>query len=79
MHAQSLLQGQPGKTHAITCAKGGACACNTCARQSRAHRAGCPPWMLVTHVTARRWYYLADKLGMLVWQDMPSMFGDGVR
>jgi beta-galactosidase/beta-glucuronidase len=22
-----------------------------------------------------RWYYWADKLGMLVWQDMPQMFG----
>ncbi len=22
-----------------------------------------------------RWYYWTDKLGMLVWQDMPSMFG----
>ena len=24
-----------------------------------------------------RWYYWADKLGMLVWQDMPQAFGDG--
>ena len=24
---------------------------------------------------ACRWYYLADKLGMLVWQDMPAMCG----
>ena len=23
----------------------------------------------------RRFYYLADRLGMLVWQDMPSMCG----
>ena len=23
-----------------------------------------------------RWYYWADKLGMLVWQDMPQAFGD---
>ena len=29
--------------------------------------------LLLTHVTALRWYYLADKLGMLVWQDMPAM------
>ncbi len=31
-----------------------------------------------------RWYYWADKLGLLVWQDMPAMFGgqtpaDGAR
>ncbi len=24
-----------------------------------------------------RWYYWADKIGMLVWQDMPQAFGDG--
>ncbi|MDQ2800029.1 MAG: glycoside hydrolase family 2 [Armatimonadota bacterium] len=24
-----------------------------------------------------RWYYWTDKLGMLVWQDMPQAFGDG--
>ena len=24
-----------------------------------------------------RWYYWADKLGVLVWQDMPQMFGRG--
>ena len=30
--------------------------------------------MLLTHVMARRWYYLADKLGVLVWQDMPAMY-----
>jgi len=24
-----------------------------------------------------RWYYWADKLGLLVWQDMPQMFGQG--
>ena len=29
----------------------------------------------MTHVAARRWYFLADKLGMLVWQDMPAMCG----
>jgi hypothetical protein len=27
-------------------------------------------------VEPERWYYHADKLGMLVWQDMPQMFGD---
>ena len=26
-------------------------------------------------VEPARWYYHADKLGMLVWQDMPSVFG----
>ncbi|RYG68506.1 glycoside hydrolase family 2 [bacterium] len=26
-------------------------------------------------VEPERWYYHADKLGMLVWQDMPQMFG----
>ena len=26
-------------------------------------------------VEPARWYYHADQLGMLVWQDMPSMFG----
>jgi hypothetical protein len=26
-----------------------------------------------------RWYYWADKLGVLVWQDMPQMFGDASR
>jgi beta-galactosidase/beta-glucuronidase len=26
-------------------------------------------------VEPRRWYYWADKLGLLVWQDMPSTFG----
>ena len=26
-------------------------------------------------VEPARWYYHADKLGMLVWQDMPQMFG----
>ena len=24
-----------------------------------------------------RWYYWTDKIGMLVWQDMPQAFGDG--
>lgn len=27
-------------------------------------------------VEPERWYYHADKLGMLVWQDMPQMFGE---
>ncbi len=27
-------------------------------------------------VESDRWYYWADKLGMLVWQDMPQAFGD---
>nr|WP_322747230.1 MULTISPECIES: LamG-like jellyroll fold domain-containing protein [unclassified Frankia] len=35
-------------------------------------------------VESDRWYYWADKLGLLVWQDMPAMFGghappDGAR
>ncbi|MDR2463448.1 MAG: glycoside hydrolase family 2 [Verrucomicrobiales bacterium] len=33
-------------------------------------------------VEPQRWYYWADKLGLLVWQDMPSensYFGDGPR
>ena len=28
-------------------------------------------------VEPERWYYWADKLGILVWQDMPQAFGDG--
>ncbi len=28
-------------------------------------------------VEPERWYYWADKLGVLVWQDMPQMFGHG--
>ena len=28
-------------------------------------------------VEPSRWYYWADKLGVLVWQDMPQMFGEG--
>ncbi|WP_462411416.1 PA14 domain-containing protein [Neobacillus sp. Marseille-QA0830] len=28
-------------------------------------------------VEPERWYYWADKLGMIVWQDMPSMEGSG--
>lgn len=28
-------------------------------------------------VEPERWYYWADKLGVLVWQDMPQMFGKG--
>ena len=27
-------------------------------------------------VEPERWYYWTDKLGMLVWQDMPQAFGD---
>lgn len=27
-------------------------------------------------VESKRWYYYADKLGMLVWQDQPAAFGD---
>ena len=26
-----------------------------------------------------RWYYWADKLGIIVWQDMPQMFGDASK
>lgn len=29
----------------------------------------------MTHGAVHRWYYLADKLGVLVWQDMPAMCG----
>ncbi len=28
-------------------------------------------------VEPERWYYWADKLGVVVWQDMPQAFGDG--
>ena len=28
-------------------------------------------------VEPERWYYWTDKLGLLVWQDMPQAFGDG--
>jgi hypothetical protein len=27
-------------------------------------------------VAPQRWYYLCDKLGLMVWQDMPAAFGD---
>ena len=27
-------------------------------------------------VEPERWYYWADRLGMLVWQDMPQMYAD---
>lgn len=30
-------------------------------------------------VEPARWYYWADKLGILVWQDMPAMAADGIR
>jgi len=30
-------------------------------------------------VEPRRWYYHADRLGLLVWQDMPSTFAAGER
>lgn len=30
-----------------------------------------------TKVESDRWYYHADKLGLLVWQDMPAMFKTG--
>lgn len=30
-------------------------------------------------VAPARWYYLCDKLGFLVWQDMPAAFGDKSR
>ena len=32
----------------------------------------CP--LSIAQVEPDRWYYAADKLGVLVWQDMPSMF-----
>ena len=32
-----------------------------------------PPKLDLDSGTHYRWYYWADKLGMLVWQDMPSM------
>ncbi|HEX8520865.1 MAG TPA: glycoside hydrolase family 2 TIM barrel-domain containing protein [Tepidisphaeraceae bacterium] len=30
-------------------------------------------------VEPQRWYYWADKMGFLVWQDMPSMFNAGAK
>jgi len=30
-------------------------------------------------VEPARWYYWADRLGVLVWQDMPAMAADGIR
>ncbi|GAA2352815.1 PA14 domain-containing protein [Nonomuraea africana] len=30
-------------------------------------------------VESDRWYHHADRLGLLVWQDMPAMFGTGAR
>jgi hypothetical protein len=30
-------------------------------------------------VAPARWYYLCDKLGLLVWQDMPAAFNDKTR
>ena len=29
---------------------------------------------LFVQVESDRWYYHCDRLGMLVWQDMPSMY-----
>jgi hypothetical protein len=37
----------------------------------------CPGWTLAfpcAQVEPDRWYYHCDRLGMLVWQDMPSMY-----
>src|ERR1035441_7147676 len=33
------------------------------------------------HIKAEpaRWYYCADRLGILVWQDMPAMVNEGIR
>jgi beta-galactosidase/beta-glucuronidase len=30
-------------------------------------------------VEPARWYYWADKLGLMVWQDMPSGFAEGAN
>ena len=30
--------------------------------------------MAIAQVEPDRWYYHCDRLGMLVWQDMPSMY-----
>jgi hypothetical protein len=40
-----------------------------------AKRLGCNMLRKHAKVEPQRWYYWADKLGMLVWQDMPQAFG----
>jgi beta-galactosidase/beta-glucuronidase len=44
-----------------------------CADLDAIQRMGCNMLRKHVKVEPQRWYYWADKLGMLVWQDMPNM------